>query len=241
MNNKIENRKSKIENSPAFTLVELLVVIAIIGVLAGFLFPALRMVKRQQYLKVARGEVEYLATALENYKAKYGAYPPGNQKVYTAPVANSMMSQLYYELSGTTMATNAGGPCFVTLDGSVSINVADVSTAYGVGGFVNCTRGSSAEDGASAQNFLSNLSSKQINSSVSNSIVPNTTELITSVGGPDDRYQPLGVSRLNPFRYLYPGVNNPGSYDLWVQLVINGQTNLICNWSRQVLINSPLP
>jgi len=26
-----------------------------------------------------------------------------------------------------------------------------------------------------------------------------------------------------------------------VQLVISGQTNLICNWSRQVQINSSLP
>ena len=237
MKNKIENGKSKIGKSRAFTLIELLVVIAIIGVLAAFLFPALKMVKAAQYKKVARGELEYLATALENYKGKYGAYPPGNPKVYTAPVANSMMSQLYYELAGTTLS----GSSFVTLDGSVTIATNDVPTAYGVGGFVNCTRGSSAEDGVSAQNFLSGLSSKQINNSVSNNLVANTTELVTSVGGPDDRYQPLGVSRLNPFRYLYPGVNNPGTYDLWVQLVINGQTNLICNWSRQVLINSPLP
>jgi len=228
--NKIKNQKSQTSPARAFTLVELLIVIAIIGVLAGFLFPVLKMVKAAQYKKVARGELEYLATALENYKGKYGAYPPGNS-------TNSLMPQLYYELSGTY--TSAGN--FVTLDGSSTIAIANVAAAYGVGGFVNCTKGGSAEDGASAQNFLSNLSSKQINNSVSNSIVPNTTEFVTSVGGPDDRYQPLGVSRLNPFRYQYPGVNNPGSYDLWVQLVISGQTNLICNWSRQVLINSPLP
>jgi len=228
--NKIKNQKSQTSPARAFTLVELLIVIAIIGVLAGFLFPVLKMVKAAQYKKVARGELEYLATALENYKGKYGAYPPGNS-------TNSLMPQLYYELSGTY--TSAGN--FVTLDGSSTIAIANVAAAYGVGGFVNCTKGGGgAEDAATAQNFLSGLSARQVKTSVTNNGVA-TTIIATSVGGPDDRYQPLNTSGLNPFRYQYPGVNNPGSYDLWVQLVISGQTNLICNWSRQVLINSPLP
>jgi prepilin-type N-terminal cleavage/methylation domain-containing protein len=235
---KIKNQKSKIENSPAFTLIELLVVITIIGALAAFTLPVLKSVKAAQYKKVARAELEHLETALENYKAKYGAYPPGNQmpiNFYKAPVTNSMMSQLYYELAGTTN----NGNFYVTLDGSSTIKTKDVPTAYGVGGFVNCTKGV-GEDGISAQNFLSGLSSRQINNFVSNNAVV-TTMIVTSVGGPDDSYQPLAVSGLNPFRYACPGVNNPGSYDLWVQLVVGGQTNLICNWSRQVQINSPLP
>ena len=43
---------------------------------------------------------------------------------------------------------------------------------------------------------------------------------------------------MNPWRYAYPGTNNPGSYDLWVQLDIAGNTNLICNWTKQVQINN---
>ena len=66
------------------------------------------------------------------------------------------------------------------------------------------------------------------------------TLLITSVGGPDAAYKPLDQQDLNPWRYVYPGTNNPGSYDLWVQLSIAKQTNLICNWTKQVQINSPL-
>jgi hypothetical protein len=61
------------------------------------------------------------------------------------------------------------------------------------------------------------------------------------VGGPDQSYQPLAAPGINPFRYVYPGTNNPNSYDLWVQLVISGQTNLVCNWSKQVQINTSLP
>ena len=233
---KIENRKLEIRNVRAFTLIELLLVISIIGVIAGFTLVVLKPVKAAQYKKVATAEMTHLETALENYKAKYGAYPPGNGNAgYTPPVSGSMLNQLYYELSGTTV----NGANFVTVDGSASIAVASVATAYGVGGFVNCTKGG-AEDGTVAQNFLPGLNVKEIMSSVTNNGVA-TTILVTSVGGPDNAYQPLLAPGINPFRYVYPGVNNPGGYDLWVQLVINGQTNLICNWSRQVQINSPLP
>ena len=33
--------------------------------------------------------------------------------------------------------------------------------------------------------------------------------------------------------------NNPSTYDLYIQLMINGKTNLICNWSKQVQVNNP--
>ena len=49
------------------------------------------------------------------------------------------------------------------------------------------------------------------------------------------------TSDLNPIRYAYPGVHNPGSYDLWIQFQFKGKTNLVCNWSRQIQINSSLP
>ena len=228
--------------SSAFTLIELLVVIAIMAVLAGFTIPVLAGLKASQYKKVARGELEQLETALENYKAKYGVYPPSNQNPksdYTSTTNDpSQFSQLYYELSGTSQTTILGVPNFTTLDGSSSIAVAAVNTAYGAGGFVNCTKGT-GEDASAAKNFIPGVSPKEIYTLVTNKLMA-TTILATSVGGPDTTYLPLRASGINPFRYLYPGVNNPGSYDLWVQLVIKGQTNLICNWNRQVQINSPL-
>jgi len=224
-------------HSFAFTLIELLVVIAIIGILAGFTLVVLKPMKARQYKNVASAELNHLETALENYKAKYGAYPPGNQLAPGASYQPAQLNQLYYELSGTY--TNNGN--FVTVDGSATIPVGSVNTAYGVGGFVNSGQVNNSDpDAKTPQNFLSGLSSKEIMSSVTNNSIA-TTILITSVGGPDTTYKPLGASGINPFRYVYPGVNNPGGYDLWVQLVINGQTNLICNWSRQVQINSPLP
>ena len=58
--------------------------------------------------------------------------------------------------------------------------------------------------------------------------------LITAVRGPDAAYMPLGpgTQDLNPFCYLYPGTNNVGSYDLWIDLRISGKTNRICNWKN---------
>ncbi len=63
----------------AFTLIELLVVIAIIGMLAAFTFPVLDAVKTQQYRNAPARKWITIETALENYKAKYGSYPPGNK------------------------------------------------------------------------------------------------------------------------------------------------------------------
>ena len=84
-----------------------------------------------------------------------------------------------------------------------------------------------------ANNFLSGLKQNRIGTNAAGVNV-----LITSVRGPDADYSPLNVANVNPFRYLYPGVHNPATYDLWIQLVISGKTNLICNWNRQVQINN---
>ena len=232
--NTIEHRKSGIGKRRAFTLVELLVVISVMAILAGFTLSVLPAFKRQQYLKTARAELDQVATALENYKAQYGFYPPGNAH-------DPMLTQLYYELSGTAL----NGANFATLDGSSTISTNSVAGAYGVSGFVNCGGKTGGEDVAAAKNFLPGLKPNRIVAGVANNSwgnnVPGTTVLITSVGGPDDTYRPLSASGLNPFRYACPGTNNPASYDLWVQLVIRGKTNLVCNWNRQVQINYPLP
>ena len=219
---KIENRKSKIERAPAFTLIELLVVIAVIAIIAGFTFPVLNGVKRTQFRRTASGELEQIAAALDNYKAKYGFYPPANTN-------NSLLPPLYSELVGTRTPDN--GATFFMLDGSAATPPGD----FYLGGYINCTR-AAGEDAVVAKNFLPALKPNRLGANAAGSKV-----LTTSVRGPDADYKPLGVADVNPFRYRYPGINNPNAYDLWLQLVISGKTNLICNWSRQVQINRPLP
>jgi prepilin-type N-terminal cleavage/methylation domain-containing protein len=206
----------------AFTLIELLVVISIMGILAAFTIPVLKGVKRTQYRNTARAELEQIATALERYKAAYGAYPPSNP-------GNPLRNPLYFELSGTTN-DNIN---YTTLDGTAQISVGSVSH-FGVGGFVNCNNRNkaSAEDSQSAKNFLPGLKANRIGT---NSI--GDTLLLTSVRGPDVSYMPIGAPDVNPFRYNSANpTNNPSSYDLWVDLRINGRTNRISNWSKQYQI-----
>ena len=218
-----------------FTLVELLIVISIIGVLAGFIISSLGGVFRNKNISTARAELALIEAAIERYKAAYGIYPPSNPN-------NVLVNPLYFELEG--VANNNG--IFTTLDGMNSVASAYLTgpnSSLGVGGILNCGRGG-GEDRVAAKVFLPNLKPNQIGS-VTNPVGsgnPGVAILVCSVGGPDPSYQPLGGVNLNPVRYnsVNP-THNPNSYDLYIQLVINGKTNLISNWSKQVQINSPLP
>ena len=184
-----------------------------------------------------------LETAIQRYHDAYGFYPPSNPNYNQnnpATSSQAMFSPLYFELLGTTNS-NPGNPnsgTYYTLDSSASISGAPstMTSGFGVGGFINCTKGS-GEDIHPAQNFLPGLKPKQFNSYFTNYNNVRVTVLLGSVGGPDVNYQPFGVPDENPWRYVSPGVNNPNSYDLWIQLVISGQTNLICNWSEQVQVH----
>ena len=222
-------------HAPAFTLTELLVVISIIAVLAAFTVPVLSAVKRRQNINKTQAEMGQLQAAIDSYHAAYGFYPPGNPNGSVDSSANLLGNQLYYELEGTTN----DGTYYTTLDGASSIKVSDVPNAFsGLGGFVNCNKPGSSEDTQAARNFLHELKPNQTGT-VSNA--NNTVQfkiLVGSAGGPDPGYQPMGVSGLNPWRYVSPGTNNPTSYDLWIQLEIGGKANLICNWNKEVQINN---
>jgi prepilin-type N-terminal cleavage/methylation domain-containing protein len=224
----------------AFTLIELLVVITIIGVIAALLLPVMGAVKRNVVIHTAQAEMAQLETAIDRYKSAYGFYPPSPTTPPTVGNSSSLLNQLFYELEGTT----GDGNNYTNLDGSDIIKATDVPLAFpGMGGFINCTKAGAGEDSPKARNFLPDLKPNQIARYCTN--YGNTfgvTLIITSVGGPDATYRPLNGLDLNPWRYNSSSpTNNPGSYDLWVQLKIGGKTNLICNWSKQVQINSPLP
>jgi len=236
---KLGTRVTRPSDASAFTLIELLVVIAIMGVLAALILPVVGAVKKRQYIFNTQAEMAKLETAIDRYKAAYGFYPPSPTNSPTAGIPSSYVNQLYYELVGTT---NNNG-VYQNLDGSAPINASDVPIAFsGVGGFVNCSKSASSEDASATRNFLPDLKPNQVWINYTNNNVA-VTLLRGSVGGPHAQYQPLGPPDLNPWRYNSSNpTNNPGSYELWIQLVFApGQTNLICNWTKQVQINSPLP
>jgi prepilin-type N-terminal cleavage/methylation domain-containing protein len=245
-------RPSSLVPRPAFTLIELLVVIAIMGVLASLILPVATAVKRHQYLYTARAELAALETAIDNYKAAYGFYPPDNHSSLNTVPDRFKVNQLYYELTGTVYKNAA----YQSLNdpSQQTLTDANINDSFGVGGFMNCTRPGSGEDSAAARNFLPDLKPKQIWYPYTNRPASvGVALLVTSVGGPDQNYQPLGMSDKNPWRYNSSNpTNNPGAYDLWVQLSIGSSTNdithastpklyLICNWNKQVPLNNPLP
>jgi general secretion pathway protein G len=75
-----------------FTLVEMLVVIAIIVVLMGMSIKGIQLVLRIRDESKARTQITLLAAALDNYKATYGVYPPGDGSAESSTV---LRTELY--------------------------------------------------------------------------------------------------------------------------------------------------
>jgi len=206
-------------------------------VLAAFTLAVVGGIKQRQYISNVRAEMEQLESAMERYKAAYGFYPPDSSKV----VQNVPINQLYFELLGTTNIGTPASPIYQSLDDpTIQLPQSAVNNIFGMSGIMNCSKPGSGEDTPKAQNFLPNLRPNQICPAFTNSTdIHSFKMLITSVGGPDITYQPLGVGIIgvNPWRYNSSNpTNNPGGYDLWIQLSIKGKTNLICNWNKQVQI-----
>ncbi|MGH7975889.1 MAG: type II secretion system protein, partial [Limisphaerales bacterium] len=192
------NRWSQIKNYTAFTLIELLTVIAIIGVLAALLFPAFSAVKKHALINHAQAEMAQLETAIGSYKAAYGFYPPSNTNTFS-DISWARTNQLYFELSGTT---NNGG-IFQTLDDGAEISSSEAGSLFGVDGFINCNKPGASDDAPKARNFLPDLKPNQTVTYTTNP-PPNVVKiLVSSVGGPDASYSPLGAQfqGINPWRY----------------------------------------
>jgi len=214
----------------AFTLIEMLVVISIIAVLAGLTLTVVKNVIRTKYISTAQSEMATIINGIETYHATYGVYPPSAS-------GYAMTNSLFFELEGVTNQLNklTGTTNFYTLDGQYQISANTLLQICGVSGILNCSTPGGGDEVKAAKVFLPGLRLVQIATNTLGAF------LVTAVGGPDQRYKPFaGLTGKNPWRYNSANpTNNPNTYDLYVQLVINGQTNLVCNWTKQVQINNP--
>jgi prepilin-type N-terminal cleavage/methylation domain-containing protein len=215
----------------AFTLIELLVVIAIIGILAGLVFPVVGVVNRNKQLSLAKAQLQSIQQAIESYHTKLGFYPPDNTN-------NVVTNQLYFELMGTTndgimqVARN-----YVTLDGSAAATTVQLNQYFGTRGVANSsTRKQSDDQGSAATPFLTHLLPNQVGQ-LDKANAPQMLILVCPVAWPSGLTPVIPGTTLNPWRYSSSNpTNNTGSYDLWVDLVIKGKTNRVCNWSPNPIV-----
>ena len=198
----------------AFTLIELLVVIAIIGLLAGLVVTLAPLAAAKPKIAKTQAALNQLVTVIEAYKEKKGYYPPDTPLAPNNPGTN----QLYYELVGTTN----NGIVFVTLSGKDSISLPVMPN--GVTTFNNSTKAAKGSDDFDVQNFHKALKDGQTKViTIANQPI---RILVAPVEGPNKQ-------QINPWHYVSSNsTNNPGSFDLWADIVVGGKTNRISNWSK---------
>jgi len=207
-----------------FTLVELLVVMAVIATLAAMIFPAAAIIKRKAMIKRVETELKFVEAAVTAYQGNFGHYPPDNPD-------NFAVNQLFYELVGTT---NFARGIYLTENGQAITNT---SVFYGpkVVGFVNVSK-DSGDEAQKARNYAIGLKpTKYLR--VLNGAGAGTVLGLTDKGPLMFSEVLPGTGSINPWRYASgSATNNPGKYDLWIDVLIGGKTNRFCNWSDKPLI-----
>ena len=207
----------------AFSLIELLVVIGVIIALAGLTFPVVNAVKRAQAIKRGQAELAAVEMAIQAYKEKLGYFPPDNANEWYT-------NQLYYELLGCKY----NGATFQTLDGSASVPSAVVKNAFPtVQGFMNSAR-AGGDEATPAATFLPNVKPNQYLSTSVKGVPVNLLGVGMSGG-----YTLSGTAggELTPYGYCSSNPrHNSKTFDVWVDILVSGKTNRLCNWSERPIL-----
>lgn len=240
----------------AFTLVELLVVISIIAVLAGLVVGIAPSASRRMREARVRAELEGLIGAIEAYKIRYGVYPPDNYDPVRR-VSNPTMHSLYYELTGV-LADNVRG-VLLTADDNVAINPNDFQRYFGREGVLNSVPRIPALNPAAQQRMDREQKKRLIRREFKPSQYAEIFRSRNDAGYVDLEVLAAGFSGdasgkrgaglfwpprlpvdqhpvrtnpgLNPWRYVSTNpTNNPGRFDLWVEIREPNRTNIIGNW-----------
>lgn len=208
----------------AFTLIEMLVVIAIIGVLAALVTGVASGAARSRKVKRVESDLARLVTAIEDYKAAIGTYPPDNIVIVNG-VGDVRPSGLYYELVGTEYQDTPG--VFITLGGVNQIAPAQAQNYFGRKGFQNSVPGE-------AQSFLTDIRNDQkamLTSSqgdLRSEVIVLTAPVEGPNGVPDKNNQ-----MVNPWKYVSSApTNNTASFDLWAEVKIGDEIVVISNWQN---------
>ncbi len=203
----------------AFTMIEVLAVIAIIGTLAALVIGGAGAAGAARMKARAKAELATLESVIEAYQNDQGFYPPGGLKPELPP--------LYYELSGTVRFDDGA---YSTLAGGVNekLTGAEIKDVFGRDGFAN-------SNPETAKRYFSSLKPGQ-HAAVKNTLGANVRVLVIPIEGPktpEVLSKEDNTQRLNTWRYVSNNpTNNPASFDLWVDIIVRGETNTIGNWKE---------
>jgi prepilin-type N-terminal cleavage/methylation domain-containing protein len=214
-----------------FTLIEMTVVITIIAILAAIILGALPAINEKRTRSKVRTELRQLVMAIEAYKEKHGFYPPDNTNNIAQP-------PLFYELVGTTVASNPDGSNarYLPLNGMPELTQMQIENYFGppLKGFVN-----SSPDTAEVKNFYT--TAKTNSHYVQSPFVPgNESVLVLRVPARGKNAAVPAAEEQNTWKYIVgkgPAsavnpTNNPNTFDLWADVVIKGRTVTIGNWKE---------
>jgi prepilin-type N-terminal cleavage/methylation domain-containing protein len=204
----------------AFTLIELLTVISIIAVVAGLVVGLAPGAARLMRTKRVEGDLNQLISAIEQYHAVKGYYPPDNSLRDNPPLVNSGTNALYYELKGWNYSSvddrTAG-----TLERTGPLYTRTLQQVFHRGGIAN----SSAVPGdPNVKDFLPNLKTNQVFRASLGSFAVDLLKV--PVPGP-------GGVLANPWHYVSTSpTNNPGKFDLWAEVQVGKDIRIIGNWKE---------
>lgn len=223
--------KGKRKDRSGFTLIELLVVISIIGVLAALTVGLGGLAGRKGKEARIQTEMAKLTSAIENYKANMGFYPPDHRAQDPANPSQSVSipapNQLFYELSGTIFTNNS----FMVPGRPEAISAGNVGYWFGSPGFSNSAR--DPKDLKFTEPFkVSEFDGYQTLSGGVPLYVLSVPAPATPTWG-----RKFNGKAVNPWLYVSTNpTNNPDRFDLWTESVIGGQTIRISNWEKDPVV-----
>ncbi len=162
-----------------------------------------------------------LVNAMDAYHRRFGCYPPDNHGRTNPPAVDPILNPLLYELSGVLF--DADNEVF-TGTGFPPLTTKEVASLFRLTCFTNAIP---AKPGAVPESFLNSLQTTVLG-------IHEMPDVSTFGHSPPPEIVDPEVAAefdISPWRYVSSDpTNNPGKYDLWMELSLGKRKQVIGNW-----------